>query len=165
MTRMFYALVWALAAVVMTILITLPINLQAQLARLLAAFKVGTRAKLELEYAAPPRLTEVRQALEALPGAVDTSDTEQRLLLARAGELALEAQLAELVGQPKFRVLAAQRYPIPEQHAELRRAALERLATPLTAGPEPERLHASDDDQRGAREPARTAWSLDELKS
>ncbi|HEY6080379.1 MAG TPA: tyrosine/phenylalanine carboxypeptidase domain-containing protein [Polyangiaceae bacterium] len=123
-----------------------PINLQAQLARLLAAFTVGTRPKLELEYDPPPRLAEVRQALDALPGVVDTGDTEQRLLLERAEELALEAQLAEHVGQPKFRELAAQRYPIPEQHAELRRAALERLATSQAVGP-PERLHASDDER------------------
>ncbi|SHF31099.1 cellulose synthase (UDP-forming) [Kaistia soli DSM 19436] len=46
MTRMVYALVWALAAVVMTILITLPINLQAHLVG--GALVVGVMVLLKL---------------------------------------------------------------------------------------------------------------------
>lgn len=123
-----------------------PTNLQAELARLLVGFKHGKRLRLELQHEPPARLTEVRQALGSLSGQLDASDVEARLLLERADELAVEAELAEHVGRPQFRELAARRYPIPERHVELRRAALELLASPLKE-PQPERLHASDDER------------------
>jgi hypothetical protein len=91
-------------------------------------------------------LSDVRDALRGLQAQLHPGDTESRLLRERAEELALEAELAEQVGQPRFRELAAERYPIPPEHAELRRAALELLASPLS-DPLPERLHATDDER------------------
>lgn len=127
-----------------------PRNLSAERSRLLSAWRAGRRRSLELEYAAPAELTSVRRALEALARDLDVRELEPRLLLERTTELALEAELAERVGTPGFRDLAARLFPLPPNDADLRRIARSFFVPHAVSAPERDALspgstHLSDD--------------------
>ena len=126
-----------------------PLNLVAERARLVAAAQAGQRPALELWHAARPELGDVRRALADIARGLEPTETEQALLLGRAGELELEAQLAEQVAQPGFRALAASRFALPDEHGALREAALALLGLPDAAPDAAQLLHDSDD----ARDP------------
>lgn len=100
-----------------------PLNLTSELGRLTRAFEAGQRLKPAFDYAARPALGAVRGELSSLASGLDVADAEQRLLAERARELALEAALAEQVGEPAFDGLARQRFPLPEERGSARKLA------------------------------------------
>jgi hypothetical protein len=124
-----------------------PLNLPAERARLTAGYSAGRRPPPELAYAPRPDLTEVRRTLDEACLSFDAREVEQALLLERAGELRLEAELAEQLGQADFKALAARRFPLPDDDLRLRqlaRAELEPRPLPATLS---EPTHLSDDDR------------------
>jgi hypothetical protein len=133
-----------------------PLNLTSEQERLQRAFLAGERATPEFQYAPRAVLGDARRELAELATALDTRDTEQRLLAQRAQELELEAALAEHVGEPTFAELARQRFPLPEEPSLARKLAEQFLtAQPTANSPETgEKLHDSSD----ARDP-KSLWS------
>jgi hypothetical protein len=124
-----------------------PLNLQAERARLTLAYAGGQRPPLELTYAAPAQLADVRRALDEASHSFDPREVEQALLLERADELRLEAELAEHVGQADFKALAARRFALPEDDSRLRQLArAELVPRPSPLAPSEPR-HLSDDDR------------------
>jgi hypothetical protein len=126
-----------------------PLNLAAEQARLLRAFEAGERPEPELAYAPRPLLGDLRRELTELAAALDAGATEQQLLAERAGELELEASLAEQVGDVGFAELARRRFPLPDEPLEAQRRAQQFLTAPPGASPQEnaEILHVSDDQR------------------
>ncbi|HKY41189.1 MAG TPA: tyrosine/phenylalanine carboxypeptidase domain-containing protein [Polyangiaceae bacterium] len=126
-----------------------PLNLPAERARLTAAYTGGRRPPLELAYAARPELGDVRRALDEATRSLDPREVEQALLLERADELRLEAELAEHVGQADFKALAARRFALPGDDARLRQLAHAGLPEMASGGDSAsvEPTHLSDDDR------------------
>ena len=122
-----------------------PLNLPAERLRLAAEHARGRCAALELAYAVPPELGEVRRALDDVRGSLDVRDVEEQLLLERADELALEAELVEHVGQQTFRGLAARRFPLPHDDARVRQLA--RAGARSVRPASTERTHLSEDER------------------
>ena len=79
-----------------------PLNLTAELTRLTRGFEAGQRLQPQFAYAPRAQLSELRHELRELAKALETRETEARLLAERARELELEAELAEqfLTAQP-----------------------------------------------------------------
>ncbi len=130
-----------------------PLNWQAERQRLIAAAQQQQRPQPSFEYAPAPELGEARRLVDAICAA-SGSDVELTLLVERAVEIGLEAQLAESVGRAAFRDLAGKRFPLPAEHQQ-RRAEAAEWAKLGAAGDPPARLHISDD----RHDPA-SLWSL-----
>jgi hypothetical protein len=121
-----------------------PLNFGAEVTRLLAAFAAGSRPRPAFLQGPPPQLAELRRSLLEAARLLAAGNDEERLLSGRAEELALEAQLAEHVGEPEFATLAAQRFPLPEDADAKHRLAKSWLTAPHAFEPV-EPLHSSDD--------------------
>lgn len=125
-----------------------PLSFATELPRLTAAFRRGERPAPCFEYAPRAELGDLRAKLEELSAVLGGADTvEQRLLGERAQELALEAALAECVGEPDFARLAAQRFALPSESRDVEQLAQQFLTAPHGAHPQKEgdATHASDD--------------------
>lgn len=121
-----------------------PLNLALERQRLCDAVLAGQRPQPGLVYAPAPDLSPVQRALDGVLQA-PVAELEGALLVARAHELALEAQLATRVGLPGFRQLANQRFPLPATHAQLRPLALAWAEQASGAAGSAPALHFSDD--------------------
>jgi len=87
-----------------------PRNSREQVLRWLAARGRGERVALALEHAPAPDLARLRSELERLRRSVEPEGPLGGLYAARAGELALDAELAENVSTPAFAALARRRH-------------------------------------------------------
>jgi hypothetical protein len=90
---------------------TRPLNFASEQARLREAWLAGRRRAPAFEYAAPPDLSALRTALDAIVERVHSGDAWGAIFAGRAHELGLEARAAELVGTPEFAGSAAARFP------------------------------------------------------
>jgi hypothetical protein len=132
-----------------------PLNLLGEQQRLVTALGSGQPAMPAFVYGPRPNLSQARRDLERLQRVLENGDVEARLLTARAEELALEAELAEQVGNERFAELAARRFPLPEDAQRARESAERLLTGPmLDAPPSPDDEHQSDD-----RADPRSLWS------
>ena len=87
-----------------------PTNAGEQHSRFTGAFLRGENADFTWCYAPAPNLDQLRSTLDRVQGALDGSGALPGLYAERAGELQLEAELAECVGTPAFSVLARRRH-------------------------------------------------------
>lgn len=133
---------------------TRPRDLTAQRVRLVAACSAGHYPPPLFEYQAAPDLSAVRHGLEQLGRLLSEKELESALLRERIDEVALEAELVEAVGTPAFRALAARRFALPSERAELHEAALRCLDAAAEAAPSSSE-HFSDDKH----DPS-SLWSL-----
>lgn len=90
----------------------LPVNAREQTELWLAAHARGEHPRLELRYAAPPRLSPLRTELEAIHRWAEGTALPGPLYGERAAELALDAELAGLVGTPSFAPVARRRHSL-----------------------------------------------------
>jgi hypothetical protein len=131
-----------------------PRDLPAQRARLAAAWSAAAHPPVAFEYPPAPDLSALRRRLEQLGRVLPAGELEPELLRERARELELEAQLAAAVGTPLFRALAARRFPLPAERAELHDIALQCLEVATESAPS-SATHFSDD-----RRDPRSLWSV-----
>lgn len=122
-----------------------PRNLGAELARLAQDYRRGQALVITPSGERPAELGAVRRALERVRAVTEPLGPFGALHAERAAELELEARLVESLGTPRFRELAAERFPAP--CAALAQPCEEfvttALALPAPAAPE---LHRSDDE-------------------
>jgi len=88
-------------------------------------WKRDDRREPTFEFQPPPKLRALRVALAQVRDVAATHGTWGKLLSERAAELEMEAQLAEHIGDPGFRLLANRRFGPKDASSEV---ALERLA-------------------------------------
>jgi len=125
-----------------------PLNFATELPRLSAAFRRGERLAPSFAYAPRAALGDLRGKLDELATALGGAGAvEQQLLGERAQELALEAALAEQVGEPEFARLAARRFALPSESHDVAQLAQRFLTAPHGAHPQKEDdpTHLSDD--------------------
>ncbi len=126
-----------------------PLRFADEVARLAAGFARGERLPPRLEYAPRASLTEARRELDDLARTHEVGDVEEQLLAGRARELSLDAALAESVGLPAFRGLAARRFPLPDAADRAEALAHELLQAAASPDDAEEDLHLSDDPSDG----------------
>jgi hypothetical protein len=120
-----------------------PADVLAEAARLARDYSRGS-AFVVTRIAAGPDFSSVRRTLVGLAHACEPFGAYGRLYAERALELELEARLAEALGKPEFRALAAERFPEPP-------GALSRTCDAFVVEAErllpkePVSLHLSDD--------------------
>jgi len=121
-----------------------PPDVGLEIARLVREFTRATRITLSGVRGAPVLLDETRRSLARLAAVGDELGPLGELHAARARELELEARLAEALGTPGVRALAAERFPGPTavRARECDGFVREALAAPVPPAPE---LHRSDD--------------------
>jgi hypothetical protein len=87
-----------------------PKNAQAEQARLTALVEAARFERPKFVYADSPDLAGLRAELQRAAQVLGKRGPLERLYAERANELTLEAELAESIGRPEFRALAAQRF-------------------------------------------------------
>lgn len=122
-----------------------PKGLAAELARLSADFARG-KALVITRWGEPAvELAPVRRALERVRAVTQPLGPFGVLHAERAAELELEARLVEALGTPRFRALAAERFPPPAAALARECDGFVKEALSL-AEPAAPALHRSDDD-------------------
>jgi hypothetical protein len=122
-----------------------PADVDAEAARLLAAFARGEALVIGWKERPPAELASTRRALEQVRGLGAALGPFGELYAERAAELELEARLVEALGTTGFRELAAERFPSPGP--AVARECDDFVAQALALPPEvPASLHRSDDD-------------------
>jgi hypothetical protein len=122
-----------------------PRDVDHEVARLTLAFERGERSAVTWQRREAPVLAPTRRALEAVQRAASELGPLGHLYAERAAELGSEARLVEALGTPRFRALAAERFPEPS--ASLARQC-DDFASAALSLPEPagDALHRSDDE-------------------
>lgn len=122
-----------------------PADLDAERTRLARDYARGEPLVITRTSDRPTDLAEVRRTLERVRAVTAPLGAFGSLHAERAAELELEARLVEALGTPRFRELAAERFPPPG--AALARECDDFVteALPVVAAPPPE-LHRSDDE-------------------
>ena len=87
-----------------------PTNWLKLQAYLTEAWKIGQSEEPTLEFAPPPDFSELRGALDEIEKWSEAQGPWGAILAARARELELEAQMAEIIGDPQIRDLARRRF-------------------------------------------------------
>lgn len=102
-----------------------PTNAGEQHRLFAAAFLRGEKAEFAWRYAPAPNLAALRNALDRSQNGLDPSAALAGLYRERAGELQLEAELAECVGTPAFALVARRRHApgLTPEWADARRLA------------------------------------------
>ena len=121
-----------------------PVNAVAEREALIAAFGAGKQRAPRFEYAARPSFGTLRASLAGAAQKIGGFGALGAMYAARALELDVEAQAAELIDSPEFASCCARRYPI--QVSPDADAAAGWAAHWITAAEGPaSRLHRSDD--------------------
>jgi hypothetical protein len=121
-----------------------PPDVGLEIARLVREFTRATRITLRGVQGAPALLGETRRSLARLSAISEELGPFGALHAARARELELEARLAEALGTPGVRALAAERFPAPPAARARECDGFVSDALSVTVTPSPE-LHRSDD--------------------
>lgn len=122
-----------------------PENGPAALERWLQAFRRGQDSGFAWRHAQPPTLEPLRRALGQVQSRLLGNGPMAELYAQRAGELGLEAELAEAVGSPRFFPLARRRYPAGTASESAAARHLAEGWARLSSMPEPGPRHRSDD--------------------
>ncbi|MEB2312744.1 MAG: DUF1704 domain-containing protein [Sorangiineae bacterium] len=123
-----------------------PLDYAATLASLVAAWERGAPRAPAWRYRRPPALGDLRRALAAV---AESSDVDP-LHAARAAELALEAEAAELIGRPAFAAAAARRFPAPPGAEGARTSRLAQAWSRELAEPDEPALASDDEREPGS---------------